>query len=675
MRWADIGLGKKMAVAVAPVLVFFALVALWAFLSMTDITKDIKEVFATRALQSSLRQGEIDHLKWAQAVSMYVHSEKDATLSAQVDPHKCNFGKWYYGEERAKTEAAFPELKDPLAKIEAAHTKLHQSAEEIVTRRSAGQNAEAANIFTTESLAQLKVVQDLLLDMRKILVAKVEAQGAELMAQVNTTRTVIPLAALLAILIGTTLSVLVIRAITKPLKATVDYAHAVRAGRLDAALTVDQKDEVGVLAGAIQEMVDNMQVQMAFSRGVMQGVAAPFSVFSPQDTTLFTNQAMLDLMEIPGKPEDYLGQQSGEYIFGVKGKETLSTRALRERKLLFADPTVQTRTGKQRHAHVSSAPFFNAKGELLGTVSIWLNQTEAIEARQTAERKTEGMSAAANRLEDVVEIVTSASEELSAQVEQSSKGAEGQSQRVAETATAMEQMTATVIEVAGSASKAAETTESARRKATDGASVVGEVVKSIGQVQAQAMIMKGDMGILGQQAEGIGAIMNVISDIADQTNLLALNAAIEAARAGDAGRGFAVVADEVRKLAEKTMIATREVGAAISGIQTGTAQNIEHVDQAVRAIEQATTLANTSGEALREIVQLVDQASDQVRSIATASEQQSAASEEISRSIEEVNTISTETAQAMHQAAQAVGELANQSHTLKKLIEEMQRAD
>ncbi|OGR37745.1 MAG: hypothetical protein A2051_06895 [Desulfovibrionales bacterium GWA2_65_9] len=298
---------------------------------------------------------------------------------------------------------------------------------------------------------------------------------------------------------------------------------------------------------------------------------------------------------------------------------------------------------------------------------------EANEAKARAERaKAEGMLAAADKLEGVVERVTSASEELSAQVEQSSKGAEGQSQRVAETATAMEQMTATVIEVASSASKAAETTEIAKGKATDGASVVGEVVKSIGQVQAQALTMKGDMGILGQQAEGIGTIMNVISDIADQTNLLALNAAIEAARAGDAGRGFAVVADEVRKLAEKTMTATREVGEAISGIQKGTAQNIEHVDQAVRAIEQATTLANTSGKALREIVQLVDHASDQVRSIATASEQQSAASEQISRSIEEVNTISTETSQAMHQASQAVGELANQSHVLKRLIEEMQ---
>jgi methyl-accepting chemotaxis protein len=201
---------------------------------------------------------------------------------------------------------------------------------------------------------------------------------------------------------------------------------------------------------------------------------------------------------------------------------------------------------------------------------------------------------------------------------------------------------------------------------------VEEVVKSIGLVQAQAQVMREDMGALGKQADGIGAIMNVISDIADQTNLLALNAAIEAARAGDAGRGFAVVADEVRKLAEKTMTATKEVGQAISGIQQGTTQNIGHVNESVRAVEQATALANKSGEALREIVHLVDSASDQVRSIATASEEQSAASEQISRSIGEVNIISAETTQAMTQAAQAVGELANQAHTLRNLIGELE---
>jgi len=299
---------------------------------------------------------------------------------------------------------------------------------------------------------------------------------------------------------------------------------------------------------------------------------------------------------------------------------------------------------------------------------------EANEAKAKAERaKAEGMLDAANKLEGVVERLTSASEQLSAQVEQSSRGAEQQAQRVTETATAMEEMTSTVIEVARNAGKAAETTEEARGKATEGAAVVEEAVKSIGEVQRQTLALKEDMGSLGKQADGIGQIMNVISDIADQTNLLALNAAIEAARAGDAGRGFAVVADEVRKLAEKTMAATREVGEAIGGIQSGTTKNIANFDHAAQIVERATGLANKSGESLRSIVGLVDSASDQVRSIATASEEQSSASEEISRSIEEVNTISSETSQAMTQAAQAVAELANQSQVLKGLIEDMQR--
>ena len=110
--------------------------------------------------------------------------------------------------------------------------------------------------------------------------------------------------------------------------------------------------------------------------------------------------------------------------------------------------------------------------------------------------------------------------------------------------------------------------------------------------------------------------MNVILDIADQTNLLALNAAIEAARAGEAGRGFAVVADEVRKLAEKTMAATKEVGDAIRGIQGGTQKNVVNVEASVAKIDAATGLANLSGQALEDIVRLVDLTTDQVRAIA-----------------------------------------------------------
>ncbi|GAB7080191.1 methyl-accepting chemotaxis protein [Megalodesulfovibrio paquesii] len=297
---------------------------------------------------------------------------------------------------------------------------------------------------------------------------------------------------------------------------------------------------------------------------------------------------------------------------------------------------------------------------------------EAEAAKAQAERaKAEGMLQAAQQLERVVEVVTSASEELSAQIEQSSAGADQQSARVGETATAMEEMNATVLEVARNASEASETSVKARRKADEGAQVVGKVVNFIGQVKANSNQSMHDMETLGSQAEGIGQILNVISDIADQTNLLALNAAIEAARAGDAGRGFAVVADEVRKLAEKTVSATKEVGSAIHGIQQGARKNIDNVGQAAKAIDEMNALAENSRQALTEIVSLVDLAADQVRSIATAAEQQSATSEEINRSIEGVNQIAAETADAMRQSSSAVAELARQAGILKNLIASM----
>ena len=251
------------------------------------------------------------------------------------------------------------------------------------------------------------------------------------------------------------------------------------------------------------------------------------------------------------------------------------------------------------------------------------------------------------------------------------RGTEVQKSRLSEAASAMEQMNATVLDVARNASGAAESAGKAQAKAQNGADIVIESVKAIEQVSRATGQLRQNMNELGDQARSIGAVMNVISDIADQTNLLALNAAIEAARAGEAGRGFAVVADEVRKLAEKTMGATQEVGGKIKAIQDSVERSVRDMEEAATAVSRSNDLAGASGQALGEIVSLTDLNTRNVQSIAAAAEEQSSASEHINGSLADVNSVAHETQEGMTETVDIVQSLAAMADQLRELIGRM----
>ena len=302
-------------------------------------------------------------------------------------------------------------------------------------------------------------------------------------------------------------------------------------------------------------------------------------------------------------------------------------------------------------------------------------QHAAEEATRKAESaRTEGMRDAAQRLSQVVAALTAALGSLAARVDETSEGVETQTHRIAETASAVEELSASVLEIAKNAETTANLSEDSRHAAEQGSQQFATVLQDVSAIHKDFQTACDSVDDLSNKADAIGAIAQTIEDIADQTNLLALNAAIEAARAGEAGRGFAVVADEVRKLAEKTMTATREVGQSIDSIQQAVRGTLGSMGSTKEVLEKSMQEVNKAESLLGSIVSLAMESSDQVRAIATASEQQSAATGEINASVSAVSSIAEGTATAMQEAANAVEALKRQSSALAELIAELEKA-
>ncbi|MDN5369568.1 methyl-accepting chemotaxis protein [Shewanella fodinae] len=142
---------------------------------------------------------------------------------------------------------------------------------------------------------------------------------------------------------------------------------------------------------------------------------------------------------------------------------------------------------------------------------------------------------------------------------------------------------------------------------------------------------------LEQESKNIISVLDVIGGIADQTNLLALNAAIEAARAGDSGRGFAVVADEVRALAMKTQESTQNIQGMIDRLNQGVKHAVEVINLSSERVNSTADKASAAGNALDQVVVLLDDMLGISIQIAAATEQQSTVIDHINRNMENIS--------------------------------------
>lgn len=213
------------------------------------------------------------------------------------------------------------------------------------------------------------------------------------------------------------------------------------------------------------------------------------------------------------------------------------------------------------------------------------------------------------------------------------EGSEHQNTAAVSAANAADALAAGVAAISQNTEETTLIAEAAKDHSARGVSIVRQASEEISRLARTVEQSASVVASLGQRSEAISAIVNTIHEIADQTNLLALNAAIEAARAGEQGRGFAVVADEVRKLAERTTVATAEIGALITSIQGEIQSAINAINDGHHQAQNSADLANQAATTLEEINLGAEQTLDKVRAIG--------------------NTIAEQTRQASHIVTQA----------------------
>jgi methyl-accepting chemotaxis protein len=300
MNWKNLKLITKFSIGFGSVIILLIIVSYWALSGISGIIDNAEEVVEGNKLRTELKQRHVDHLKWASTVSNFVSDEEIDNLSVQTDYHQCGFGKWYYGEGRKKAEALVPELKQYFDKIEEPHKRLHQSAIAIdkayhcddTSNHECGHEA-AMRIFHGETMQHLHEVGGLLEEIGEKSKDHILTDDAMINEAENTNNGVL-IFTIIALLLMAILAIVFSIGLIKPIKLGMAFANSMAKGDLTAKMKVHQKDEVGQLASALEDMRDRLkEVVIDVTNGALNiaGAAQEMSGNSQQVSQGATTQA------------------------------------------------------------------------------------------------------------------------------------------------------------------------------------------------------------------------------------------------------------------------------------------------------------------------------------------------------------------------------------------------
>lgn len=657
MTWKNLRLSAKFLIGFGSILLLLLLVGVWSIYGVNGIVGDAVEVIDGNKLRGEIVQREVDHLQWTIALNSLLTDDKVTSLQVETDPHKCGFGRWYYGDARAHAEKLVPQLAGILEQLDEPHRKLHESAIEIervfyqadlslpqflAEKESDHLNwVNAVMAFFVEDQAQLDVQLDdhqcglgqFIYGPRGKAIAASDRQFAKLIDEIKTPHSRLHESAksihahrldrdqayqvftseTLPALAETQTKLLGMKTRAKELIAGMNQAKAIFASA-----TVPNLEKVqGLFKQVIDTTNQNIMtddIMLADSQQTLMGIivfcviALPVGIFvaliiargilGPLRSTV----SMITAME-QGRIEQRLNLKRADEIGQMGDAMDRFSDSLQEEVVASMEAL--------------------ARGDLTTKVQ---PRSDRDALRNSLKKVIEDLAGMVRNITTASENVSSGSQAMSASSEELSQGASEQAAAAEEASSSIEQMTANIRQNADNANETEKIATQSAKDAMQGGQAVDKTVSAMQEIANKIMI---------------------IEEIARQTNLLALNAAIEAARAGEHGKGFAVVAAEVRKLAERSQKAAGEINALSTS---------------------SVEVAESAGQVLNELVPNIQKTAELVQEISAASREQDAGAEQIAKSIQQLDAVIQQNASASEEMASTAEELSSQSEQLAEMI-------
>jgi methyl-accepting chemotaxis protein len=238
-----------------------------------------------------------------------------------------------------------------------------------------------------------------------------------------------------------------------------------------------------------------------------------------------------------------------------------------------------------------------------------------------------------------------------------------------EITTTINELLATSRQIAESAKRVATIAEQAVRAAKEGDSTVQQADASIVGIRQQVDQVVSHMLELGRKSQQIGAVLDIVSELAEQTNILAINATIEATGAGEAGRRFGVVAEEIRKLADRVSGSTKEIRSLIDDVRSAVNTTVMATETGSKAVDAGARQFGDVTAAFKQIANLVATTTEAAREIELSTKQQTTAVEQVNLAISNTAQATRETEASSSQTLQTASQLAGLSRDLLRLVQ------